>query len=375
MRSETTKSKNYKISDYTTKNFCKSSNDENTNSRYTNSIFNNNTSQLGGAIYNDDNSSLGVNNTFANNQAERGAAVFSDQGRPEFYNSIFWNNTGTVNNSPIFNDDANTVVANSIVQGGYNGDNIINSDPQFVDLQSGDLRLRDNSPGIDAGNNNFVIGQGDIVGTARILNGTVDIGAYEANNSTFEPPEPPVIPELPVNPEPSGSIELFRFRNTTVSTGTYVFVGAEEGNTILNDPNLSGSFALDGVNSDGSSVNTAFVASTEPGENLEGFYRLSSLDNPGTFLFVGQQEYDAIFAQSSDQRDRWERQGFDTEGNDIPEFYLYGVGANLGTAFNRFQNRENNTFLFAGPDETAAINSDPNLSAAFLDQGGAFEAF
>ncbi len=165
------------------------------------------------------------------------------------------------------------------------------------------------------------------------------------------------------------TIELFRFRNTTFETGTYVFVGAAERDAILDNPDFNQTFELEG---DG---NPAFVASTESGDDLEGFYRLSSLDNPGTFLFVGQGEYDAIFAQDSDQRDRWERQGFDSEGNDIPEFYLYGVGANVGTAFNRFQNRANNTFLYAGPQETEAINSNPDFSAAFFDQGGAFEAF
>ena len=168
-------------------------------------------------------------------------------------------------------------------------------------------------------------------------------------------------------------IELYRFRNTTTETGTYVYVGEAERDAILADPNVNQTFELEGVNPDGS-INLAFTASTQPGENFEPFYRLSSLDNPGTFLFAGQEEYDAIFAEGSDQRDRWERQGFDADGNDIPEFYLYGVGAEQGTPFNRFQNRANNSFLFAGPEETAAINSDPNFSAAFLDQGGAFES-
>ncbi|MDJ0532980.1 MAG: S8 family serine peptidase [Xenococcaceae cyanobacterium MO_207.B15] len=166
------------------------------------------------------------------------------------------------------------------------------------------------------------------------------------------------------------TIELFRFRNTTFETGTYVFVGAAERDAILDNPDFNQTFELEG---DG---NPAFVASTESGDDLEGFYRLSSLDNPGTFLFVGQGEYDAIFAEGSDQRDRWEKQGFDSDGTtDIPEFYLYGVGANVGTAFNRFQNRANNTFLYAGPQETEAINTNPDFSAAFFDQGGAFEAF
>ncbi|MDJ0743379.1 MAG: cohesin domain-containing protein [Xenococcaceae cyanobacterium MO_167.B27] len=167
----------------------------------------------------------------------------------------------------------------------------------------------------------------------------------------------------------SNTIELFRFRNTTFDTGTYVFVGEAERDAILANPDFNQTFELEG---DG---NPAFVASTVSGDDLEGFFRLSSLDNPGTFLFVGQGEYDAIFAPDSDQRDRWEQQGFDTDGTtDIPEFYLYGVGAGLGTQFNRFQNRANNTFLYAGPDETAAINNDPNFSAVFFDQGAAFES-
>ena len=169
---------------------------------------------------------------------------------------------------------------------------------------------------------------------------------------------------------PKNTIELFRFRNNTFDTGTYVFVGAAERDAILDNPDFNQTFELEGHG------NSAFVASTIPGEGLEAFYRLKSLDNPGTFLFVGRGEYDAIFAIGSDQRDKWEQEGFDTDGiTDIPEFYLYGVGAGMGTPFNRFQNRENNTFLFAGKEETEAINSNPDFSAVFFDQGGAFEAF
>ena len=113
------------------------------------------------------------------------------------------------------------------------------------------------------------------------------------------------------------------------------------------------------------------------GEDLIPFFRLESLNpnTPGTFLFASTEEYDAIFAEGSDQADQWSQQGLDDNGNDIPEFYLFGVDARQGVEFNRFQNRDNNTFLFAGPDETAVINSDPNLSATFIDQGVAFEAF
>ena len=169
----------------------------------------------------------------------------------------------------------------------------------------------------------------------------------------------------------NSNIELFRFRNTTLETSTYVFVDETERDAIQANEDLS-NFALDGVTAEG--VNPAFTASLEPGDNLLPFYRLASVANPGTFLFVGTEEYRTIFAPSSDQRNQWEKQGLNTAGEDIPEFYLYGVGAERGVEFHRFQNRENGTFLFAAPEETAAINSDADLSSIFIDQGVAFEA-
>ena len=171
----------------------------------------------------------------------------------------------------------------------------------------------------------------------------------------------------------SQTIQLFRFRNTSFSTGTYIFVGEGERDAILNNPDFNQTFSLDGVRPDGG-VNPAFTASTGPGENLIPFFRLSSLDIPGTFLFVSTGEYDAIFAEGSDQRDRWLPQGFDSAGNDIAEFYLQDGAANsdIERQFNRFQNTQNGTFLYAGFGETNAIENDPNLSSLFTNQGVAF---
>lgn len=171
----------------------------------------------------------------------------------------------------------------------------------------------------------------------------------------------------------SASLELFRFRNTTFDTGTYVFVGATERDSILANPDFNQTFELDGRQEDGT-VNAAFKASTTPGDDLIPFYRLKSLDVPGTFLFVSTEEYNGIFAEDSDQREKWEKEGLDTEGNDIPEFYLYDGSADIGVEFNRFQNTQNNTFLYAGPGETEAIANDPNLSNLFNNQGVAFES-
>ncbi len=171
----------------------------------------------------------------------------------------------------------------------------------------------------------------------------------------------------------SSTIELFRFRNTNFSTGTYVFVGEEEREAILANPDFNQTFALDGVEPDGS-VNPAFTASTVPGEGLIPFFRLASLAVPGTFLFVSTGELNGIFAEGSDQADQWRREGFNESGEDIPEFYLFDGAAGMGEDFNRFQNTQNNTFLFAGPFESNAIANDPNLSGLFTNQGVAFES-
>jgi PKD repeat protein len=60
-----------------------------------------------------------------------------------------------------------------------NGVRNITSDPLFVDYTHGNLRLQSNSPCINAGNNAYVTTTTDLDGYPRIVNGTVDIGAYE----------------------------------------------------------------------------------------------------------------------------------------------------------------------------------------------------
>jgi hypothetical protein len=54
------------------------------------------------------------------------------------------------------------------------------SDPRFVDPATGNYRLRRGSPCIDAGIElNWMSAGVDLDGAARILNGHVDMGAYE----------------------------------------------------------------------------------------------------------------------------------------------------------------------------------------------------
>ena len=169
---------------------------------------------------------------------------------------------------------------------------------------------------------------------------------------------------------PGSTVELFRFRNTAFDTGTYLFVGEQEREDILNNPDFNETFELEGVQDD--DIIPAFTASLEPGDDLIPFYRIQSIDTPGTYLFVSTSEYDAIFAEDSVQRDRWIQEGLDDNDEDIPDFYLLESSADRGVQFNRFQNTQNNTFLYAGPDETASIEND--FADLFENQGDAFES-
>lgn len=51
--------------------------------------------------------------------------------------------------------------------------------PVFLDLINQDYHLQTNSPDINAGNNSYVTAAADFGGNARIVGGTVDLGAYE----------------------------------------------------------------------------------------------------------------------------------------------------------------------------------------------------
>jgi len=101
----------------------------------------------GGAIYNIAGDSTVANCTLLDNTANfEGGGMFSYSGALTVTNCILWDN------SP---DQllGITSVSYSNVQNGFAGSGNINVDPQFVDLDNGDLRLMPGSPCIDAGNN------------------------------------------------------------------------------------------------------------------------------------------------------------------------------------------------------------------------------
>lgn len=59
------------------------------------------------------------------------------------------------------------------------------ADPQLLNMVAPDLRLRAASPAIDRGDNTALAGDVDFAGNGRIVNGVIDLGAYEFSSPGF----------------------------------------------------------------------------------------------------------------------------------------------------------------------------------------------
>ena len=184
------------------------------NASLTNVTFFNNTANTGGAMYSYGNSG-GIsdprltNVTFASNTATiRGGAMVNEGSfggggsNASLHNTILWGNSANTG-SQMYNNSAGADISTSLVQGGVNGPGIVNvngyvtgaggnldADPHFVDAAAGNLRLRLDSPAIDAGDDNVMPFTTDLDGKPRFFdmpgvahNGPniVDLGAYELN--------------------------------------------------------------------------------------------------------------------------------------------------------------------------------------------------
>jgi len=156
----------------------------NSNPILTNCIFiGNHASSNGGGVFNENSSPTIINCTFSKNAAQNGGGGIYNIGysNPDITNCILWADTA-FSGSEILNPGTGTPsVSYSDVQGGYPGTGNINSDPFFIDQTNNDLRLSAGSPAIDAGNNSSLPSDitTDLDGNPRIVNGTVDMGAYE----------------------------------------------------------------------------------------------------------------------------------------------------------------------------------------------------
>jgi GH25 family lysozyme M1 (1,4-beta-N-acetylmuramidase) len=149
-----------------------------------NCTFNNNSSPgqygAGGGIENDGSDLVLINCDFTRNASTNsgGAVANNYSSSTTLTNCVLWGNL-----TEIDNDDsaAATTVANSDIEGGYAGSGNINADPLFVDAANNNLQLQDNSPCINVGSNAALPANvtTDLAGIPRIINGTVDMGAYE----------------------------------------------------------------------------------------------------------------------------------------------------------------------------------------------------
>ncbi|MGA1871120.1 MAG: right-handed parallel beta-helix repeat-containing protein, partial [bacterium] len=118
-----------------------------------------------------------VNVTIVNNQAQKGGGVYSDNdSTPKIYNSIFW-----ANNDEIYGVTGHTVFNSDIASGQFAGRNgNICVDPRFVNAGKNNYHVQPCSPCINKGKNEVPhLSEKDTEGQPRIINGKVDMGAYE----------------------------------------------------------------------------------------------------------------------------------------------------------------------------------------------------
>jgi predicted outer membrane repeat protein len=144
---------------------------ENANTTWINCLIISNTSPNGASMYNNASLPTILNATIADNTGAQGAALYNTNGSSlRIINSVSVKNT-----SNIINEASNPAYENSLIQG-VNG--ITGSTTVFDSSYS----LLSGSYAINSGNNipaNITLPAKDLTGKSRIIDSTVDIGAFE----------------------------------------------------------------------------------------------------------------------------------------------------------------------------------------------------
>jgi parallel beta-helix repeat protein len=169
----------------------------------TNCAFTGNTASHGGGIYCGGSNPTITSCTISGNSAEDGGGIYAWESDITVNNSILWFNTATLGNeicldagySPSSGTEyiSKAFVSYSDVEGGAGsvyvepnsilnwGQGNIDADPCFVNTDVNDYRLLGGSPCIDTGDPNYIPepSETDLDGNPRVLNGRIDMGAYE----------------------------------------------------------------------------------------------------------------------------------------------------------------------------------------------------
>ncbi|WEK18236.1 MAG: Ig-like domain-containing protein [Candidatus Pedobacter colombiensis] len=158
----------------------------------------------GGAVFLSSGNALINNTSFSNNSIgykaastlSYGGALYRSGGTTTINNSIFWGNKR--GNDIPDQVNAGIIIATSIVQNDYvGGTDIKIGDPMFENAAGDNLHLKGGSLAIDAGENNWQIFDKDLAGNPRIVNGTIDLGAYEQDGNGRLMISPAVINSIP----------------------------------------------------------------------------------------------------------------------------------------------------------------------------------
>jgi len=149
----------------------------------------------GGGIYCEYSSPSIRNCTIAKNAANANVAGGSAircvaASSPRIINSILWDNKDPASQLSCY--AAPIYITYSDIEGGYAGAGNIAQDPLFVAPALGNFELSDGSPAIDAGT--LIVDPPlpatDLAGNPRIINGKVDMGAYEHLSALAAGPGP-----------------------------------------------------------------------------------------------------------------------------------------------------------------------------------------
>ena len=209
--------------------------DESSEPRIVNCMFSGNNAAYGGGMWNFMSNPTIINCTFSNNTGVFPGMYNEYNSNPTVTNSILWGNGlgSQIYNNPN-NLESTAVVTYSDVQGGYAGTGNVDADPMFANALNGDYRLLPGSPCIDVGNNGAVPADiaTDLDGNPRIVNDTVDLGAYEYPVTLVQIDVKPGSYPNAININGNGVIPVAilgsaRFDVTQVVIGSLNFAGLE----------------------------------------------------------------------------------------------------------------------------------------------------